>query len=148
MYLPSQLERTLQYNFVRDGRYSEKGVGVHPPPSPTWAGITPMRECTPESGIATLCIYSVMYPHVSSCLAPSIPLPTKLAKECYLYSHFCYSSLLSGPSDLSQSQRAWVIIKEKVLNHNVYSFVYPLFFSVPGVWRHLIMKRNTRANSR
>ncbi len=36
--------------YVRDGKYSKKGVDVHPPPSPTWANISIMMECTPESG--------------------------------------------------------------------------------------------------
>ncbi len=46
--LSSQLG--VHCNFVRDGEYSKKGVGLHPPPSPPWANFSIMMECTPESG--------------------------------------------------------------------------------------------------
>jgi hypothetical protein len=53
VYRPTQLERKLQ---LCDGNYSEKlVVGVHPPPSPAWANISIMMECTSESGGLPLC---------------------------------------------------------------------------------------------
>jgi hypothetical protein len=45
------LSWSVNCNFVRDGNYSEKlVVGLHPPPSPAWANISIMMECTSESG--------------------------------------------------------------------------------------------------
>ncbi len=51
---------SLHHDFVRDGRYSEKGWACTPhPPSPGWANFSIMMECTPESGlcpsVCTLC---------------------------------------------------------------------------------------------
>ncbi len=44
------LSWNVHYNCVRDGRYCERRVGVHPPPQETWADFTLMMECTPENG--------------------------------------------------------------------------------------------------
>jgi hypothetical protein len=58
VYLPSW---SVHHNFVRDGRYNERGwaMGMHPPPFPGWANLSIMTECTPESGNCSLSVYSV-----------------------------------------------------------------------------------------
>jgi hypothetical protein len=39
------------HSFVRDGRYSERGWGVHsPPPTPGWANFSVILKCMPGSG--------------------------------------------------------------------------------------------------
>jgi hypothetical protein len=45
------LSRSVHRNFVRDGRYSERGWACTlTPPVPGWANFSIMMECTPESG--------------------------------------------------------------------------------------------------
>ncbi len=40
----------VHHKFVRDGRYSEGGMGVHPHPHQPGLIFSIMMECTPESG--------------------------------------------------------------------------------------------------
>jgi hypothetical protein len=59
VYLPSQLERTVHCNSVRDGIIEWMGVGVHSSSTPARADFSIMMECTPEIGychsVCTLC---------------------------------------------------------------------------------------------
>ncbi len=43
------LSCSAHHNFVRDGNYCERGVGVHPRASSVWANFSIVMECTPES---------------------------------------------------------------------------------------------------
>ncbi len=54
MHLPSELERTSQ--LVRDGRYSGRGVGVHPPPRKAGLIFSPRWNVGLKVAIATLCV--------------------------------------------------------------------------------------------
>jgi hypothetical protein len=58
--LPTQLERTIHCNFTGEGKCNERGVGVHPPPTPARANFTLITECTPESSGCNS-VYSVVY---------------------------------------------------------------------------------------
>ncbi len=51
------LSRSVHCNFVREV-IGWKGEGVQPPPSSARADFSIMMGCTPESAIATLCVYS------------------------------------------------------------------------------------------
>jgi hypothetical protein len=52
------LSWSVHWNFVRDGKYlvEWKGVGVHPPSSPTRADFSIIRNVRQEAAIATLCL--------------------------------------------------------------------------------------------
>ncbi len=43
------LSWSVQCNFTGEGKCNERGVGLHPPPSPARTDFTLITECTPES---------------------------------------------------------------------------------------------------
>ncbi len=64
VYLPSQLKHS-HHNFVSDGRYSEREVGVHPPPSPGWSNFSIMIDgMYAKKWQLPLCMHSVLGSHL------------------------------------------------------------------------------------
>ncbi len=53
------LSWSVHCNFIGEGKCNERGVGVHPPPSPTRTDFTLITECTPESSHCNS-VYSVV----------------------------------------------------------------------------------------
>ncbi len=90
-----QLNRSAHCNFVRDDNYSGRWWACNPPPSPAWANISIMMECTPESRPLPLCVYSVVN-RVPSCQT-NMPESTEYIFYCKRAILFLSSSKILTP---------------------------------------------------
>jgi hypothetical protein len=54
--MPTQLERNCNFNVIVN---IERGVGVHPPPPPSWADFTIYDGMYARNKPLSLCLYSV-----------------------------------------------------------------------------------------
>ncbi len=139
----------VHHNFVRVGRYSERGWACTPlPPSPGWANFSITMECTPESGHCH-CVYSVVHPlshinaftvydlqhtlfpfqsksadHSQHCSENFWTLPETINVSNGLYPPLCFSSLLVGSSYLEKVNICLLAYYDSGERHTGYSDNY------------------------